>query len=46
MGYSRRTSHYPKRVILFDPTQKISMVDLVSIGMKILKIDGVCSLKK
>ena len=46
MGYSGRISHYPKRITLSNPTHMMSMVDLVAIGVEILKIDSGYSLKK
>ena len=46
MGYSRRTSNYLKRIILSNPTHMMSMANLIAIGVEILRIDSVCSLKK
>ena len=46
MGYSRRTSNYPKRITLSDQTHMISMTDLVAIGVETLRIDSGCSLEK
>ena len=46
MGYSRRTSNYPKRITLFDLTRMMSMVDHVAISAKTLMIDSGCSLEK
>ena len=46
MGYSRRTSNYPKKIALSDPTHMMSIVDLVAITMETLMIDSGCSLKK
>ena len=46
MGYSRRTSNYPKIITLFDPTHMMSMVDLVTIVVDTLKINSGCSLEK
>ena len=46
MRYLRRTSNYPKRIVLFDPTSMMSMVDHVAIGVETLKIDSGCSLVK
>ena len=46
MGYSRRTSNYPKRITLYNPYHLMSMVDHVSIGVETLRIDNGCSLEK
>ena len=46
MGYLRRTSDYPERIILFDPAHMMSMADLVAIGVETLRIDSGCSLEK
>ena len=46
MGYSRRTSSYPEKITLSNPTLMMSMVNLVAIGVEILRIDGRCSLDK
>ena len=46
MGYSRRTSNYPKRIILYNPYHMMSMADHVSIGVETLRIDSGCSLEK
>ena len=46
MGYSRRTSNYPERITLSDPTHVISMTDHVTICGETLKIDSGCSLEK
>ena len=46
MGYSRRTLNYQKRIVLFDPTHMISMVDPETIGVEKLRIDSGCSLEK
>ena len=43
MGYSRRTSNYPERIALSNPTH---MVDPIAIGVETLRIDSGCSLKK
>ena len=40
MGYSRRTSNYPKRITLSNLTHMMSMTDLVAIGVEILRIDS------
>ena len=45
-GYLRRTLNYPERIALFDPTHMISMVDLITIGIETLRIDGGRSLEK
>ena len=46
MGYLRGTSNYPERITLFDLTHLMSMVDLVAIGGKTLRIDSGCFLDK
>ena len=46
MGYSTKTSNYPERIALFDPTHVMSMTDLVAISVEKPKIDTGCSLEK
>ena len=46
MGYSRRTSNYPKRIALSNPSHMMSMVDLIAISVETLRIDSGCSLEK
>ena len=46
MEYSRKTSDYPERIALSDLTHIMSMVDPITIGVKTLRIDSGCSLKK
>ena len=46
VGYSRRTSNYPERITLSDPTHIMSIADHVAIGLKTIRIDSGCSLKK
>ena len=46
MGYLRRTSNYPKRIILSNPTHMMSMTDPIAIGVETLRIDSGCSLEK
>ena len=46
MRYSRRTSNYPERIALSDPSYMMSMIDLVAIDVKTLRIDSQCSLEK
>ena len=46
MGYSRRTSNYPKRIALSNPTHILSMADPVAISVETLRIDSGCSLEK
>ena len=46
MGYSRRTSNYPERIILSNLTHMMSMTDPIAIGMEMLRIDSGCSLEK
>ena len=46
MGYSRKTSNYPERKTISDPSHMMSMADLVAIGVKTLRIYIGCSLEK
>ena len=46
MGFSRRISNYPERIVLSNPTHMMSMVDPIAIGMETLRIDSGCSLEK
>ena len=46
MGYSRKTSNYPKRIRLSDLTHMMSMADRVAIGVETPRIDSRCSLEK
>ena len=46
MGYSRRTSNYPKRIALSNTTHMMSMADPIVISVETLKIDSGCSLEK
>ena len=46
MGYLRRTSNYPKRIALSNPSHMMSMADSIAIGVETLKIDSECSLEK
>ena len=46
MGHSRRTSNYPDRITLSNPTHMMSMVDSIAIGVDTLRIDSGCSLEK
>ena len=46
MGYSRRTSNYPERITLSNPSHMMSMVDPIAIGVETLRIDSGCSLEK
>ena len=34
MRYSRGTSNYMKRIVLFDPTHIMSRIDLIAIGVE------------
>ena len=36
MGYSRRTSNYPERIIVSNPSHMMSMADPISIGVETL----------
>ena len=46
VGYSRRTSNYPKRITLSNPTHIMSLTDPVAIGVETLMIDSECFLEK
>ena len=46
MGYSRRTSNYPERITLSNPSHLMSMADPIAIGVETLRIDSGCSLGK
>ena len=46
MGHSRRTSNYPERIALSNPTHMTSMADPIAIGVETLRIDSGCSLEK
>ena len=46
VGYSRRTSNYPERITLFNPTHMMSMADPIAIDVETLRIDSGCSLEK
>ena len=46
MGYSRRTSNYPKIITLSDPSHMMSMADPIAISVETLRIDSGCSLEK
>ena len=46
MGYSRRTSNYPERIALSDPSHMMSMADPIAIGVETLRIDSGCTLEK
>ena len=46
MGYSRRTSSYPKRIVISNFTHMMSMTDLVAISLETLRIDNGYSLEK
>ena len=46
MRYSRRTSSYLERITLFDPAHMMSMTDLVTISVEIIRIDSSCYLEK
>ena len=46
MRYSRGTSNYLERITLSDPTHMMSMDDLVTIDVEIIRIDIGCSLEK
>ena len=46
MGYLRRTSNYPERITLSNPSHKMSIADPKAIGVETLRIDSGCSLEK
>ena len=46
MGYSRKTSNYPERIVLSNPTYMMSMTDSVAVGVETLRINSGCSLEK
>ena len=46
MGYSRRTSNYPERLALSDPSHMMSMADPIAIDVETLRIDSGCTLEK
>ena len=46
MGYSRRTSNYPERIALSNPSHMQSMADPIAISVETLWIDSGCSLEK
>ena len=46
MGYLRRTSNYPERISLSNPSHMMSMADPIAIGVETLGIDSGCSLEK
>ena len=46
MEYSIRTLNYPERSILSNQTHMMSMADLVTIDIEILKTNSGCSLEK
>ena len=46
MRYSRRTSNYPERIALSNPTHMMSMADPIDIGVETLRINSGCSLAK
>ena len=46
MGYLIRTSNYPERIVLSNPTHMMSMADPIAIGVEILRIESGCYLEK
>ena len=46
MGYSRRTSNYPERIVLSNPSHMMTMADPIAIGVGTLRIYSGCSLEK
>ena len=45
MGYSRRTSNYPGKIALYNPSHMMSMADPIAIGVETLRIDSGCNLE-
>ena len=46
MGYSRRTSNYPERIALSNPSHMMSIGDPIAISVETLRTDSGCSLEK
>ena len=46
MGHSRRTSNYPERITLSNPSHMMTMTDPIAIDVETLRIDNGCSLEK
>ena len=46
MGYLIRTSNYPERIVLSNPTHMMRMADPITIVVETLRIDSGCSLDK
>ena len=46
MGYLRRTSNYPERIALFNPSHMMSMADPIAISVETLRIDSGYFLEK
>ena len=46
MGYLRRTSNYPERIALSNPSHMMSKADPIAISVETLRIDSGCSLEK
>ena len=46
MGYWRKTSNYPERIALCNPSHMMSMVDPIANSVETLRIDSECSLEK
>ena len=46
VAYSIRTSKYPERIALSNPTHIMSMADPIAIGVETLRIHSGCSLEK
>ena len=44
--YLRGTSNYLERIIVFNSTHMMSIIDLVAIDVETLRIDSSCSLEK
>ena len=46
MGYLRRTSNYPERIAISNPSHMMSMADPIAIDVETLRIDSGWSLEK
>ena len=46
VGYSIRTSNYPERIVLSNPSHMMSMAHPIAISVETLGIDSRCSLEK
>ena len=46
MGYLKRTSNYPERIALSNPTHMMKMADPIAINVETLRLYSGCSLEK